>query len=172
MSSLFAVYLGGRAPKCNTELHDVVFVVGDSLRDTKTQLVEKWFGSAERFHVDSYIQLDTVDGHTLKLSPEKSQNDLKLYFVNLGAYKPGHFTEFHENRLYVAKDKMECKARAKKELCEGMEQVHTDDLFEVDDVIDDLIELEEVEGLYLHLQPKAGAETPAPTNGWLAFNKI
>ncbi len=27
---LFAVYLGGRAPKCNTELHDVVFVVGAS----------------------------------------------------------------------------------------------------------------------------------------------
>ena len=27
-NKLFAVYLGGRAPKCNTELHDVVFVVG------------------------------------------------------------------------------------------------------------------------------------------------
>lgn len=25
---LFAVYLGGRADRCNIELHDVVFVVG------------------------------------------------------------------------------------------------------------------------------------------------
>ena len=31
---LFAVCLGGRAPKCNTELHDVVFVVGARVEDT------------------------------------------------------------------------------------------------------------------------------------------
>jgi len=28
---LFAVYLGGRAPRCNTELHDVVFVAGEAI---------------------------------------------------------------------------------------------------------------------------------------------
>ena len=31
---LFAVYLGGRAPKANIELHDVVFVVGESIEQT------------------------------------------------------------------------------------------------------------------------------------------
>lgn len=31
---LSAVYLGGRAPKCNTELHDVVFVAGDTAEAT------------------------------------------------------------------------------------------------------------------------------------------
>ena len=28
---LFAVYLGGRVPRCNTELHDVDFTVGSSI---------------------------------------------------------------------------------------------------------------------------------------------
>ena len=31
---LFAVYLGGRAKKCNTELHDVVFSYGNKIEDT------------------------------------------------------------------------------------------------------------------------------------------
>ena len=44
---LFAVYLGGRAPKCNTELHDVVFAVGASIEDTYDRLLELWFGSPE-----------------------------------------------------------------------------------------------------------------------------
>jgi hypothetical protein len=59
---LFAVYLGGRAPKCNTELHDVVFTVGASIEDTYLRLVELWFGSPERVHIDSWIELSVVDG--------------------------------------------------------------------------------------------------------------
>ena len=31
---LFAVYLGGRADGCNTELHDVVFTCGQKIQDT------------------------------------------------------------------------------------------------------------------------------------------
>lgn len=31
---LFAVYLGGRADRCNIELHDVVFVVGSCIEET------------------------------------------------------------------------------------------------------------------------------------------
>ena len=35
---LFAVYLGGSAPKANIELHDVVFVTGFSLEETYSKL--------------------------------------------------------------------------------------------------------------------------------------
>src|SRR4051812_15152382 len=98
MKSLFAVYLGGRAPKCNTELHDVVFVVGENLAECKNQLVEKWFGDPDRLHVDSYMKMDVVDGHELFLetTPNEKQSK-KLYFINLGAYRKGSFTEIHEN---------------------------------------------------------------------------
>ena len=41
---LFAVYLGGRAPKCNTEIHDVVFTTGQSIEDTYEQLMDQWLG--------------------------------------------------------------------------------------------------------------------------------
>ena len=57
MPKLFAVYLGGRAPKCNTELHDVVFVVGESIEATYSQLTELWFGSREGLHIDSWLEL-------------------------------------------------------------------------------------------------------------------
>jgi hypothetical protein len=45
---LFAVYLGGRAAKCNTELHDVVFVIGSSIEATYERLMDKWFGDPLR----------------------------------------------------------------------------------------------------------------------------
>jgi translation initiation factor IF-3 len=38
MPNLFMVMLGGRHARANTEVHDVVFAVGDSLEDTYTQL--------------------------------------------------------------------------------------------------------------------------------------
>ncbi len=37
---LFSVFLGGRAKKCNTELHDVVFTCGQSIKDTYYDLLE------------------------------------------------------------------------------------------------------------------------------------
>lgn len=35
---LFSVFLGGRADKCNTELHDVVFTLGEKIEDTYNDL--------------------------------------------------------------------------------------------------------------------------------------
>ena len=81
---LFAVYLGGRAPRCNTELHDVVFVVGSSIEATYEQLMDLWFGSPGRLHLDSFMALDVVDGHRVRLASSRSAGDTKaLYFINL-----------------------------------------------------------------------------------------
>jgi hypothetical protein len=52
---LFAVYLGGRADRCNIELHDVVFVVGSSIEETYPLLAKKWFGNLHGFHIDSFF---------------------------------------------------------------------------------------------------------------------
>ena len=58
MPRLFAVMLGGNcAPRSNTELHDVVFVVGDALEPTYPRLRELWFGTPEGLHVDSWLPL-------------------------------------------------------------------------------------------------------------------
>jgi len=70
---LFAVFLGGRASKCNTELHDVVFVVGTAIEETYVQLMDKRFGDPLRLHVDSWMELRILDGYRVILRPERSR---------------------------------------------------------------------------------------------------
>lgn len=159
---LFAVYLGGRAPRCNTELHDVVFVVGEKIEDTYQQLMEKWFGIADGLHLDSWMELSQVDGFRITLAREKSTNPKKLYFINLGGYIPGEFTEAHANSFVVAESEAEVKSRAKGELLKGLQTVHTDNLYE----IDDCLPISEVNGLYVHLKETGERTVLSPNNGY------
>jgi Domain of Unknown Function (DUF1543) len=154
VQKLFAVYLGGRAPKCNTELHDVVFVVGTSIEATYEQLMDKWFGDPLSLHIDSWLELGQVDGYRVVLGPDPAAQIEKLFFINLGAYRPGEFTELHACAFLVARDEQEVKRRAKAELLQGTISVHTDDLFDVDDCL----VIAQVEGQHVHLQP--AGETP------------
>ena len=91
---LFSVFLGGRADKCNTELHDVVFTLGEKIEDTYDDLLNKWFGVPDRLHIDSWVDLSIVEGYKISISKEKKKSDKKLYFVNLGAYEKNRFEEF------------------------------------------------------------------------------
>ena len=74
MLRLFAIHLGGRADGCNTELHDTVFVVGESLESTYQQLAQKWFGNKQQLHIDSSVELNHVDGYDIYLSTQKPNN--------------------------------------------------------------------------------------------------
>jgi hypothetical protein len=159
---VFAVYLGGRAPRCNTELHDVVFTVGASIEETHERLLSLWFGSPEGLHIDSWVELTVVDGHRVVLSARAVQSDKKLYFVNLGAYADGQFAELHANALLVASSEREAKRRAKSMLLIGCWAVHTDDLFEVDDCL----EIGSVDGYHIFLEPTSDADALIPNNGY------
>ena len=98
---LFSVFLGGRADKCNTELHDVVFTIGEKIEDTYFDLLGKWFGLPDRLHIDSWVVLNIIEGYKISLSKEKKKSDRKLYFVNLGAYEKNRFEELHESKFMV-----------------------------------------------------------------------
>lgn len=164
MPRLFAVLLGGHcAPRSNTELHDVVFAAGETIEDTFGDLCELWFGTLPGLHVDSWIALDVVDGHRVTLQPEKPAGDRKLYFINLGGYRPGEFAELHARSFLVAADEAEVKRRAKAVWSDGLESVHTDDLYEVDDCL----EIGEVSGWHVALAPTDAPATLTPHNGWL-----
>lgn len=147
MLKLFAVMLGGREDGCNIELHDVVFVVGESIETTYPRLIDKWFGNKKRLHVDSTIELHSVDGHEVLISKDKPACHKKIFFVNFGGYKPHHFGEIHETGFYVAASKSEVLARAKKDLCVAMSEPHCDDNLSVDDIIS----LDKVDHCYIHL---------------------
>jgi hypothetical protein len=165
MKKLFAVYLGGRAPRCNTELHDVVFVAGESVEACYEKLMDKWFGDPLRLHIDSWMELQVVDGHRISLQSQPSSQDKKLYFINLGAYAPGQFTELHANAFVVATGEAEVKQRAKSELLCGAQSVHTDDLYDVDDCL----EISEVDGQHIHLEPTTEKMPLEPQNGYHVF---
>jgi hypothetical protein len=85
---LFAVYLGGRADRCNIELHDVVFVVGSSIEEAYPLLAKKWFGNLQGFHIDSYVELQNIDGYKIEITKDfpKEESSKKLYFIK------AHFT--------------------------------------------------------------------------------
>ena len=159
---LFAVYLGGRAPRCNTELHDVVFVAGPAIEATYDRLMDKWFGDPLRMHIDSWLELRVVDGYRISLRSEAPAAGKKLYFINLGAYLPGQFTEVHANAFVVAASEVEVKQRAKAELLRGAQAVHTDDLYD----IDDCLEITEVDGQHIHLEPTTETVVLEPNNGY------
>jgi hypothetical protein len=163
MSKLFAVYLGGRAPKGNTELHDVVFVAGAKIEETYEQLMDQWFGTPLGLHLDSWMELDVVDGYKISLSDRKPAGDRRLYFVNLGAYKDGEFTEIHASKFLITDSIPEAKTRAKKALLQGWAgPVHTDDIYDVDTCF----EIAQVADLYVNLEKTDRPENLRPTNGY------
>ncbi|WKV13645.1 DUF1543 domain-containing protein [Marivirga harenae] len=165
---LYAVVLGGRAERSNTELHDVVFAIGSKIEDCYFQLLEKWFGLPEKMHIDSYMELEVVDGYEISLDKKKSlEPEKKLFFVNLGAYKEGDFMEHHANTFLVGKLATEIKKRAKEKLLNGYDEVHKDDLYEVDD----MIAIEELNGYHIHLTPTEKRENLKPNNGYHVLPK-
>ena len=76
---LFAVYLGGRADGCNTELHDVVFTCGYKIEDTYLDLLDKWFGNSDRLHIDSWVEINHVDGYKVSLSSKKISQKINCF---------------------------------------------------------------------------------------------
>ena len=159
---LFSVFLGGRAHKCNTELHDVVFTLGEKIEDTYNDLLGKWFGLPDRLHIDSWVDLNIVEGYKISLSKKKNKSNKKLYFVNLGAYEKNKFEELHESKFMVDVNKINVKKRAKELLLLGKEQVHLDDLYDVDDCI----EIDKVSDFYIVLRKSTKPQKLEFNNGY------
>ena len=162
--TLFVVMLGGRAPGCRIELHDVAFAVGQTLEDTHQQLLDQWFGQARGMHVDAWTIVDQVEGYRVSLRPEPpdAAQPVQLYFVNIGGYQPGDLAEQHGYILLAAAGKAQAKAQAKRQRLKGFESVHKDDLYEVDD----LLKISRVNGLHVHLIADAEAGAPEVINGY------
>ncbi len=162
--ALFAVYLGGHAPRASIEVHDVVFVVASSLQDAYPQLLDRWFGSPDGLHIDAWMKLEQVDGYTITLSSEKPVNQsASLYFVNLGAYHADYAGEIHNSTFMVDVSARAVKTRAKLTLIQDAKEIHTDDLFEVDDCM----HINEVSGYHLQLTPTEKVQPLQVNNGYI-----
>jgi hypothetical protein len=146
---LFMLILGCRPPGRNTEQHDVFFGIGNSLKDLLPQIKSFWPG-AGTIHIDSWREVTVVNGHVIAVIPKQEeikQDSKKLFFLNLGGYKPHDMEEYHYKILTVSKNKAEAVTTAKQSafyLHTGFKGApsHIDDKFGVD--VDDIEEIKDV----------------------------
>jgi hypothetical protein len=165
---LFAVYLGGRAARASIELHDMVFVAGDAIEDCYDQILDLWFGTPGRVHIDSYLELDIVDGWKVELTRAPSPQGEKLFFVNLGAYDGSGFTELHAVSFHVAAEGRQAKAAAlARHFTAGVTEPHKDDLIDVDDCL----AVEGANGLYVTLTRTNAVSANKPSNAYHSIPK-
>lgn len=116
MPSLFIVMLGGRHARANTEVHDVVLAVGDTLEQVYPQLKNAWFAEQKGLHIDAWAQINGVEFEGIQYqiqfsNAQSNQADQKLYLINLGGYDAREFGELHRYVLVVAQNAMVAKQR-------------------------------------------------------------
>jgi len=146
---LFFCILGCTPQGRNTEQHDTFFGVGTSLKDLLPQ-VENFWADGGRIHIDSWREVTAVDGYAIKIidketAPAVAEN--KLFFLNLGGYKPNDLEEYHYKLLAVSKDKGGAVTKAKETafyLHTGFAGApsHIDDKYGVD--VDDVYEIQDI----------------------------
>ena len=145
--SLFIVVLGGRSLKSNIEIHDVRWVLGETIEDTFPELRKQWLGKKSGLHIDSYKCIRYVDGYEIVISRSnkdslisQQKDDLSLWFVNLGGYNPKKMYEEHEFNLIVAKKAIQAKSKAKKNWESNLKNKHNDDYSAINylEQVDDL----------------------------------
>jgi len=113
---LFFVLLGCTPPGRNTEQHDVYFGIGNALKDLVPQFEAFWPEGKNRLHIDSWREVTKVDGYSVRIVPRSTVTDEqqeRLFFLNLGGYKPNDLEEYHYKILGVAPDKTTAIQRSK-----------------------------------------------------------
>ena len=174
-SRLFLVVLGGRINGCNVELHDVRWVIGETIEDTIKTLKSEWFGNKKGLHIDSYRKILHVDGMSVTVvhseTMNNSLNENKLWFVNLGGYSSQSMAEQHEFGIVVARTAQSAKAIAKKRWLKGMVQIHKDDLHQINGnpIIDDLLPINGNGRWQIQLTPNTTEISASETPDWIGY---
>lgn len=145
---LFMALLGGKPAGRLTEQHDIFFGVGTSITSLVPQMKKFWPGV--NLHIDVWREVTCVGKYNIEIVTrgENTQPE-KLFFLNLGGYRPNEFEEYHYKELIVATSMSEavkhCKQTAfyKEFGFEGAVShidnkygIDVDDAFEVTDIFD------------------------------------
>ncbi len=144
---LFLLILGCKPEGRNTEQHDTFFGIGNSLADLLPQIKQFW-PDGGKIHIDSWREVTAVDGFTIQVAPKsEDRRENKLFFLNLGGYKPNDLEEYHYKLLSVADTKTAAIQSAKQTafyLHTGFKGAtsHIDDKYGVD--VDDVYEIADI----------------------------
>lgn len=134
---LFVIYIGGTHSKALIELHDMRFVVANTIEETYDTLRNSWWGIPESLHLDAWGKLDYADGYRIEITDQALQQQdpaEQLYFVNLGGYDSEQFTELHNNVFVVAADVVEAKQKAL-QYAKDWQSPHRDYLYEIENIV-------------------------------------
>lgn len=164
--NLYMFYIGGNAGKSNIEVHDIQFVAAKKPEDAWPALRDAWFGDKDKIHIDGYNRITWVDGYSVTLSAEPSRTANKLFFVNVGGYRPDTLAELHEFDLFVAENALQAKSKALTTLLCGADQQHKDNLKDVDDCL----LLEKVGDFFINLTPCESGSRDQPE--WQGYQPI
>jgi len=101
---LYMVIIGCTPDGRLTEQHDTFFGIAKSLKDLVPQMIAFWPEAKGEIHIDAWREVTSVDGNLIEIVPKQENNSSleKLFFMNLGGYKPGEFEEYHYKLLTVA----------------------------------------------------------------------
>lgn len=140
---LFMVVVGGKPEGRFTEQHDVFFGIADELKELVPSMYEFWPALEGRMHIDSWRKVEKVDGYKIQIvkkSEQNPNNSKRLYFVNLGGYKPNDMEEYHYKQLVVAANLAEATKIAKDTVFwKHHVSSHIDDKYGID--VDDIYEV-------------------------------
>ena len=149
---LFMLLLGSKPQQRNTEQHDVFFSIGTGLKDLLPEIYAFWPEAQQKIHIDAWREVTQVDGYNVTVLPKgevttAAAGTAKLFFINLGGYKPYEFEEFHYKMLAAASDKGVAIQKSKQTAFfqhTGFENAgsHVDDKYGID--VDDMYEITDI----------------------------
>ncbi|MGK4568896.1 DUF1543 domain-containing protein [Flavobacterium sp. 3HN19-14] len=146
---LYMVILGATPPGRLTEQHDIFFGIGNSLSALVTEMKASWPEAKGKIHIDAWREVTVVDNHSIRIVPKSGSipSEQKLFFINLGGYKPGEFEEYHYKVLAVGESLSEATKKSKattfyKHFGFKGATSHIDDKYGID--IDDIYKVEDI----------------------------
>jgi hypothetical protein len=166
--------LGCKPPGRSIEQHDIFFGIAAHVKDLIPAIIQYWPEANGRIHVDAWQEVKYANGYEVlvgdRIHAEAliTQQEVKLFFINLGGYKPGEFEEYHYKLVVAATGKADAVSHAKKTAWfrhtgyKGA-RAHIDDKYGID--VDDIYALTDI--LHNDLKEKYSI-TLAPCDATLA----
>jgi hypothetical protein len=177
--------LGCTPPGRFTEQHDILFGIASDLKSLVPDVRDYWPEGGAKIHIDAWREVTQVDSFHIDVVPRNAAIDpspQRLFFINLGGYKPDEFDEFHYKMIVAAPDKGEAIRKAKATAFyrhtgfRGAES-HIDDKYGVD--VDDIYAIEDIlpaavkDRYMLRLTPAIGDGPPDPIRlGYFQLHKL
>jgi len=149
--TLYMMMLGCRPSGRITEQHDIYFDIAHDLTELVPAIKASWPEAKGNIHLDAWRKVTLVDGFSVRVIDKTSKTEnisgYKLFFINLGGYRPNEFDEFHYKILVIAPNKTKAISNVKDTVfykTAGFKGAasHIDEKYGLD--VDDIYEIEDL----------------------------